>query len=92
MVRKTQQKSVNKYIDGHYDRINLTVPKGKKAKIQAYAQSHNESVNALINRLLDAEINQSKTDKVCNPIIYRRELMENHRRNEEHIPLPWEES
>ena len=27
-VRKSQQQCVNKYIGTHYDRINLTVPKG----------------------------------------------------------------
>ena len=29
-ISKAQQKAVNKYISNNYDRINLTVPKGKK--------------------------------------------------------------
>ncbi len=55
-VRKSQQKCVNKYIDTHYDRINLTVPKGTKERIQTAAQANGESVNAFINRLIDTEL------------------------------------
>lgn len=49
---KAQQKATNKYIAKTYDRIALTVPKGYKARIQDFAAQHNESVNAMINRLL----------------------------------------
>ena len=52
-VRKKQQACVNRYIEGHYDRINLTVPKGKKEVIQAKAKENGESVNAFINRAID---------------------------------------
>ena len=52
-VRKSQQKCVNKYIASHYDRINLTVPQGKKELIQGAAQESGESVNAYINRAID---------------------------------------
>lgn len=33
-ISKAQQKAVNKYISNNYDRINLTVPKGKKLTYQ----------------------------------------------------------
>lgn len=41
-----------------YDRIQLVVPKGKKEKIQACVKANGkkESVNAFINRLIDAEL------------------------------------
>lgn len=52
-VRKKQQACVNRYIEGHYDRINLTVPKGKKEVIQNKATANGESVNAFINRAID---------------------------------------
>ena len=35
-----------------YDRIQLVVPKGRKADIEAYAKNQGESVNGLMNALL----------------------------------------
>lgn len=62
-VSKKQQASVNRYIAKSYDRINLTVPKGKKERIQSYAQSVGESVNGFINRAIDdAMRDKNKTD------------------------------
>lgn len=62
-VSKKQQASVNRYIAKTYDRINLTVPKGKKERIQNYAQSVGESVNGFINRAIDdAMRDENKTD------------------------------
>ena len=52
-VSKKQQASVNRYIAKSYERINLTVPKGKKERIQNFAQSVGESVNGFINRAID---------------------------------------
>ena len=46
----------NEFNKNAYDRINLTVPKGKKDIIQATAKANKESVNAFINRLIDAEL------------------------------------
>lgn len=42
----------NEFINKAYDRINLTVPKGKKAEIQEHAISKGESVNGFINRAI----------------------------------------
>lgn len=39
-----------------YDRINLTVPKGKKDEIKAHAESRGESVNAYIWRLIQEDM------------------------------------
>ena len=50
---KAQQKAVNKYMSANYDRVNLTMPKGKKEVIQAHAQKTGESVNSFINRAID---------------------------------------
>lgn len=49
---KAQQKAQNKWIAKAYDRINLTVPKGKKEDIQAFAEANGESVNGFINRAI----------------------------------------
>ena len=59
-VSKAQQKAVNKYMAANYDRINLTVPKGKKETIQAHAETQGESVNGFINRAIDHQISRDK--------------------------------
>lgn len=57
---KAQQKAQNKWIAKAYDRINLTVPKGKKDIIQAHAEAHSESVNGFINRAISEAIERDK--------------------------------
>lgn len=52
----------NSYNDKAYDRINLIVPKGKKAVIKAYAESNGESVNAFINRAIDEAMQKGSAD------------------------------
>ena len=57
---KAATRAQNKWIEKTYDRINLTVPKGKKDEIKAYAESKGESVNAYINRLIDEDMQNKK--------------------------------
>ena len=52
-VSKAQQRAVNKYMKENYDRVNLTLPKGKKDAVKAHAESRGESLNAFINRAID---------------------------------------
>lgn len=49
---KASTRAHNKYIAKAYDRINLTVPKGRKDTIQAHAEARSESVNGFINRAI----------------------------------------
>lgn len=53
---KAGQKAVNKYMKANYDRINLTVPKGRQTDIKAFAESKRESVNGYINALIRADM------------------------------------
>ena len=55
-VSKAQQKAVNKYVKENYDRINVTMPKGKKEEIQAHATQHGLSVTAYINAAIDEKM------------------------------------
>lgn len=50
----------NDYIARNYDRVNLTMPKGKKEVIQAHAEAQGESLNGFINRAIDNQITQDK--------------------------------
>ena len=43
----------NDYIARTYDRVNLTMPKGRKEVIQAKADAQGESVNAYINKAIE---------------------------------------
>ena len=61
---KAQQKAVNKYMAANYDRINLTVEKGRKEIIKAHAEARGESVNGFINRAIE---NQKSKRPGSNP-------------------------
>ena len=43
----------NDYNKKKYDRINLTMPKGKKARIKGAAEALGVSVNHFLNNLID---------------------------------------
>lgn len=60
---KAQQKAVNKYIKENYDVFQIRMPKGKKDKIKAHAESRGESVNSFINRAVDETIERDGEDK-----------------------------
>lgn len=51
-VSKAQQRATNKYISKAYDRINLTVQKGQKERLQMHAETRGESLNGFINRAI----------------------------------------
>ena len=53
----------NQWISKVYDRINLTVPKGKKELIQAHAIAQGESVNAFLNRAVDEAMERDNSKK-----------------------------
>lgn len=46
----------NKWISEKLDRVNLTMPKGKKEIIQAQATKQGQSVNAYINKAIDEKM------------------------------------
>lgn len=60
---KAQQKAVNKYMNAKYDRINLTVEKGRKDAIKAHADIRGESVNGFINRAINETIDRDTAER-----------------------------
>ena len=52
----------NEFIKQAYDRINLTVPKGRKAELQALAKAQGKSVNGLLNDLIDQALDLDRGD------------------------------
>lgn len=59
-VSKAQQRAVNKYVKNNYDRINVTVPKGKKELIQEAAEEAGESVNNYIREAIERRLLSGK--------------------------------
>lgn len=53
---KSSTKAQNKYIAKAYDRVNLTLPKGRKAELQAYVKQRGESLNGFISRAIEEQI------------------------------------
>ena len=57
---KAQIKATNKYIGKAYDRLNIFVPKGRKATIRAFAEEQGESINSFVNGLVREKIGLSE--------------------------------
>ncbi len=57
---EAQKKAVKKYNEKSYDEIKLRVKKGNKDIIQKHAELKKETVNGMINRLLENEIPEIK--------------------------------
>lgn len=60
MVTEAQQRANIKYRKKAYDRLEVTIPKGKKEIIKDFAESNGESLNAFINRLIDEALANKK--------------------------------
>jgi len=59
-VSRAQQKAVNKYVKNNYDRVNVTMAKGRRDEIKAHAETIGESVNAFINRAIVEAMERDK--------------------------------
>lgn len=57
---KAATKAKNKYNAENYERISLSVDKGKKDIIKAHAAGKGESVNGFINRAINETIEREK--------------------------------
>ena len=51
---------MNEYNRNNYDRVNLTMPKGKKAIVKERAAGLKKSVNEYINDLINADLEQEE--------------------------------
>lgn len=56
MYSKKQFEYQNQYIKQKYDRFTATFPAGKKESYRQFANSHGESLNAYINRLIEEDM------------------------------------
>jgi len=61
-ITKAQQQAVHRYVKANYDRIELTVPKGKKAQIRDFAAARGETVNGFICKLINSAMNDKSPE------------------------------
>jgi hypothetical protein len=52
----------NRYNEKAYDRINIAIPKGRKAAVEAHAKENGGSVNGLVNGLLRADMGLTEAE------------------------------
>ena len=55
-ISDAQKRATMKYKKSNYDRLEIFVPKGKKADLQAHAAHMGESLNGFVNRAIDAAV------------------------------------
>ena len=55
-MSKPSYKSIAKYNKKAYDRLAVTIPKGRRSDIAEYVAQNGETINGLINRLLQNEL------------------------------------
>ncbi|MFG6325252.1 MAG: hypothetical protein K1W00_00225 [Lachnospiraceae bacterium] len=60
-TKEKATKYKNDFIKETYDRVNLTIPKGKKAIVTEYAKSRGLSLNAYINKLIADDMGEALT-------------------------------
>lgn len=60
-TKEKATKYKNDFIKETYDRVNLTIPKGKKAIVTEYSKSRGLSLNAYINKLIADDMGEALT-------------------------------
>lgn len=55
-VSKAQQKAVQKYVKNNYDRVVLTLPKGRREEVRGYADALDMSLNAFIIQAVEEKM------------------------------------
>lgn len=65
-MSEAKKKANKKWNDANmkerYDRVQLVLPKGRKAELQAEAERRGQSVNGFINSLIDEALSPAGTD------------------------------
>lgn len=71
MAYKDKSKAIrynNQWIAQAYDRINLTVPKGRKDEIRARADAAGQSINAYITQAIQERMERDNTTSNAPPL------------------------
>jgi predicted HicB family RNase H-like nuclease len=58
---EAQKRASRKYNEKTYDRLEITVNKGHKEKIKAFATNNGESLNGFVNRIINEAMGVENT-------------------------------
>ena len=59
-ISEAQKKAVRKYKEKSYDRLEISVTKGRKPTLQTHAAAMGESLNAFVNRAIEETLERDK--------------------------------
>lgn len=62
--KKANKKWNDANMKERYDRVQLVLPKGRKAELQTAAERHGQSVNGFINSLIDEALKRERAGGV----------------------------
>lgn len=57
----------NKFNTMNYDSLRIVIPRGRKADVEQFAQAHHESINGIVNRLLQRELSMTDQEWKARP-------------------------
>lgn len=66
-ISEARQRANAKYNKKAYDRLEMKVPKGKKAEIISHAEEQGESLNKFLNRAVDNQMELDRKTKADSP-------------------------
>ncbi len=61
-ISEAQKRAVRKYKEANYDRVELSVPKGRKEELKAHAAARGESLNIFINRAIEETVERDNAE------------------------------
>ena len=61
-ITEAQKRAVRKYKETNYDRVELSVPKGRKAEVKIHAEQQGETLNGFINRAIGDTIERDQAN------------------------------
>lgn len=64
---KKQTEWTRAYNEKAYDRISITIPKGRKQAVEVHAKSNGQTVNGLVNKLLRGCMGLSESEWKLKP-------------------------
>ena len=62
VLSRTSSEVKNRYNAKVYDQLAIRVPKGRRAEIEAFTRERGESINGMVNRLIQAEMGLSQDE------------------------------